>query len=153
MRANLGEAALLQQVRARMLTISPRSARQWGKMTPHQMLCHLNDSFACVMGERTVTMRSNLLTRTVVKRIALYTPMTWPKNTRTMPEVDQQIGGTAPVEFERDREQLLRRMARFTASSRDFEWSPHPMFDRMSEFEWMRWGYLHVDHHLRQFGA
>jgi hypothetical protein len=29
----------------------------------------------------------------------------------------------------------------------------HPIFGRMSEAAWLRWGYLHVDHHLRQFGA
>jgi hypothetical protein len=28
----------------------------------------------------------------------------------------------------------------------------HPIFGRMTEAEWMRWGYLHTDHHLRQFG-
>jgi len=27
------------------------------------------------------------------------------------------------------------------------------MFPEMNEREWMRWGYLHADHHLRQFGA
>jgi hypothetical protein len=26
------------------------------------------------------------------------------------------------------------------------------MFGPMSERDWMRWGYLHADHHLRQFG-
>jgi len=28
----------------------------------------------------------------------------------------------------------------------------HPIFGRMSLWEWQRWGYLHTDHHLRQFG-
>jgi hypothetical protein len=28
----------------------------------------------------------------------------------------------------------------------------HPMFGKMSAKDWMRWGYLHADHHLRQFG-
>jgi hypothetical protein len=26
------------------------------------------------------------------------------------------------------------------------------MFGPMTEKDWMRWGYLHADHHLRQFG-
>jgi hypothetical protein len=29
----------------------------------------------------------------------------------------------------------------------------HPFFGQMTEKEWMRWGYLHADHHLRQFGV
>ena len=28
----------------------------------------------------------------------------------------------------------------------------HAMFGTMSPEDWMRWGYLHTDHHLRQFG-
>jgi hypothetical protein len=29
----------------------------------------------------------------------------------------------------------------------------HPIFGKMKEKPWMRWGYLHSDHHLRQFGC
>jgi hypothetical protein len=29
---------------------------------------------------------------------------------------------------------------------------PHPMFGDLTSWQWMRWGYLHTDHHLRQFG-
>jgi uncharacterized protein DUF1569 len=28
----------------------------------------------------------------------------------------------------------------------------HPIFGPMSESAWLRWAYLHADHHLRQFG-
>ena len=27
----------------------------------------------------------------------------------------------------------------------------HPAFGAMSAREWLRWGWLHADHHLRQF--
>jgi hypothetical protein len=29
---------------------------------------------------------------------------------------------------------------------------PHSIFGSMTNQDWMRWGYLHADHHLRQFG-
>jgi hypothetical protein len=48
---------------------------------------------------------------------------------------------------------LLAVIDRFTAQPRAFQFRPHPMFREMSEKDWMRWGYLHTDHHLRQFGA
>ncbi len=28
----------------------------------------------------------------------------------------------------------------------------HPYFGNLTKWEWMRWAYLHADHHLRQFG-
>jgi hypothetical protein len=43
-------------------------------------------------------------------------------------------------------------MEKFTGRPRSFDFRPHPMFKEMSEKDWMRWGYLHTDHHLRQFG-
>jgi hypothetical protein len=137
----------------RLERVTPDSPRVWGKMTPHQMICHLNDSFKVGMGERSATNACTPLSRTLVKWISLYTPLPWPKDIRTMPEVDQRVGGTAPVEFWRDRDALVRTMTRFTAPEVDFEWSTHPLFGRMSPAAWRRWGYLHLDHHLRQFGA
>jgi len=41
----------------------------------------------------------------------------------------------------------------FIASEAGCETRPHPIFGWMSEASWMRWAYLHTDHHLRQFGA
>jgi hypothetical protein len=47
---------------------------------------------------------------------------------------------------------LLAAIDKFTAIPREFQFRPHPMSKEMSERDWMRWGYLHTDHHLRQFG-
>jgi len=142
-----------QEVLSRMRQLSPESPRRWGKMTPHQMICHLNDSFKSVIGEREVSSRkSNLLTRTVVRWLALYAPFKWPHGVTTMPENDQKRGGTPPEDFKRDVEALPLMIERVTYPQKDFQWRRHPLFDEMSERDWMRWGYLHVDHHFRQFG-
>ena len=42
-------------------------------------------------------------------------------------------------------------MERF-AVQRSSPFPRHPLFGRMTNGEWGRWGYRHVDHHLRQFG-
>ena len=138
----------------RLRQLKPDSPRRWGKMTPHQMICHLNDSFKTAIGERDVSPRkSNLLTRTVVRWIALYAPLRWPHGVPTMPENDQERGGTPPEDFKRDLDALTSIIERLTSSQRDFQWRRHPLFDEMSDRDWWRWGYLHVDHHLRQFGV
>ena len=121
-------------------------------MTPHQMVCHLSDSFKAAMGEKYVSPSGNIIHRTLVKWIALRAPLRWGKDFKTRPEMDQEAGGTPPVEFVTDVDELRRIMDRFTGAERGFEWAPHPIFGEMSEEEWQRWGYLHVDHHLRQFG-
>ena len=136
----------------RLRNVRPDSKRLWGRMTSHQMICHLSDSFRSRLGEKEISPAGNIFTRTAVKWIALYAPMRWPPGAKTRPEVDQEIGGTPPGDFERDRQQLVELIERFTASPKNAEFRPHPIFGDMSEFEWMRWGYLHCDHHLRQFG-
>jgi hypothetical protein len=123
-------------------------------MTPHQMICHLSDSFRSVIGERQVNGdKSNLLTKTVVRWIALYAPLKWPHGVPTMAENDQERGGTPPAEFKRDVDELESIIRRVTSAQRDFKWGRHPLFAEMAERDWMRWGYLHCDHHLRQFGV
>ncbi len=141
------------EILERLRKVRPDSQRRWGRMTPHQMLCHLNDSFLSKLGEKQNSSASNLLTRTVMKWAALYLPLPWPHGVKTMPEMDQEIGGTRPVEFERDRQALETLIERFCQPSPDLALHPHAYFGRMSDAEWMRWGYLHCDHHLRQFGA
>jgi hypothetical protein len=138
---------------ARLRRLNPASQRRWGKMTPHQMVVHLNDSFKSVIGERKVSVRqTNALVRALIRWMALYAPFKWPHGVPTMPENDQERGGTPPVEFKRDVEALAAMIERLTRAEKDFQWLRHPLFDEMSERDWMRWGYLHVDHHLRQFG-
>ncbi|HEY7182001.1 MAG TPA: DUF1569 domain-containing protein [Blastocatellia bacterium] len=137
----------------RLSNVRSDSPRLWGRMTPHQMICHLSDSFKSKLGEKENSPANNLFTRTVVKWIALYAPAPWPHGVKTRPEMDQEIGGTPPADFESDRLQLVALIERFAAPEKNAELRPHPFFGDMSEAEWMRWGYLHCDHHLRQFGA
>jgi hypothetical protein len=140
-----------REVIERLAELRADSERRWGKMTCHQMIVHLSDAFLCAMGERKASAAKPPLPRAVMKWGALYFPMRWPQGLPTRPEMEQGAGGTAPVEFAEDREKLGGLMERFV--KRDFEWAEHPIFGVMSEKDWMRWGYLHCDHHLRQFGT
>jgi hypothetical protein len=122
-------------------------------MSAHQMICHLCDSCRVATGERRASNVGGLLHRTLMKWIALYLPVRWPPGIPTRPEVDQQVGGTKPVEFAADVAQLEALLEFITTRDRGFDWPAHPIFGRMSRAAWLRWAYLHADHHLRQFGA
>ena len=125
-------------------------------MSPHQMVCHLSDGYRILTGERTaqpIAVRRPF-PRVVIKWIALYAPLEWPKDIGTTPELDQLIGGTKPVEFTRDVADL-RRLIGWVAGpgAASLDGQRHPIFGRLSAPAWLRWGYLHADHHLRQFGV
>ena len=137
----------------RLRHVRPDSVRRWGRMSAHQMVCHLCDSFRMVSGEKPVSDASRLMQRTVIKWISLYAPLPWPPGIPTMPEVDQDRGGTKPIEFAADVAQCEALIERLTTDSTMCDGKRHPYFGRMSRAAWLRWGYLHTDHHLRQFGA
>ena len=137
----------------RLRRVRPDSARRWGRMSVHQMVCHLSDAFRMAMGAKRVSHATDIRLRAVVKCIALYVPVRWPPGIVTRPEVDQEAGGTSPGEFAEDLSEVERLLMELIAQPRDFVWPTHPIFGPMSRAAWMRWGYLHTDHHLRQFGA
>lgn len=136
----------------RLRTVRPDSARLWGRMSAHQMICHLADGFRMADGEKAVPGTPHAIRAVLIRWIALHTPLPWPRGVKTLSEVDQEAGGTCPTDFAADLAELESRLSRF-ASRRNGSRPPHPIFGRLSESEWLRWGYRHVDHHLRQFGA
>jgi len=141
------------EIVGRLRTVRPETPRRWGRMSAHQMVCHLGDSFRMVIGRKPVSDATGRLQRTVVKWIALYLPLRWPPGILTRPEIDQHGGGTKPVEFAADVAELETLLQLFAAREQELGWPAHPIFGRMSRAAWLRWGYRHMDHHLRQFGA
>ena len=142
------------EVRRRLMDVRPDSARRWGRMSAPQMVCHLADAFRMALRQKQVSDVPGLLNRTIVKWIALYAPLRWPPGIVTRPEMDQTLEGcTKPADFAADVAQVETFVSLMTAPKVDFEWPSHPIFGKMSESDWLRWGYLHMDHHLRQFGA
>jgi hypothetical protein len=141
-------AELLRRLKA----IQPTTPAAWGRMSAHQMICHLCDTSCMMLGTRQVTPVTGLMQRTIIKWISLYAPVDWPEGVPTTPETDQEIAGTKPSEFARD-VAVLEALVEQLIAPRTSAWPPHPIFGAMSERAWMRWAYRHMDHHLRQFGA
>jgi Protein of unknown function (DUF1569) len=136
----------------RLRALRPDSAARWGRMSVHQMVCHLSDACCMATGAKSVSDASGLLQRTFVKWMALHLPVPWPPGLLTRPEIDQQSGGTKPGDFAADVVEAIA-LVQGLATAPNAEWPAHPIFGRMSRAAWLRWGYLHTDHHLRQFGA
>jgi hypothetical protein len=146
--STLADASVRAALRDRLVCLTPSASRQWGRMTPHQMVCHLTDAFRMADGSRTPKQIDNIFTRNVVRFIALHTSLPWPKGVKTLPEADQEKAGTPPVEWQKDFEELVRIFDAFAGR----ESHPHPLFGPLRESEWNVWAFRHVNHHLTQFG-
>lgn len=141
------------EIARRLRTVRPESTRRWGRMSAHQMICHLSDSCRMMLGHMPVSDAAGRLPRTMVRWIALYFPWPWPAGLPTRPEIDQQCAGTRPVDFAADVAELETLLDLIMTSEKSFDRRAHPVLGRMSQAAWLRWAYLHMDHHLRQFGA
>jgi hypothetical protein len=144
-------AEILRRLRA----LREDSVGGWGRMSAHQMVCHLSDGYRLLTGELTSPLAATPLPRQMMKWVALYLPVRWPKDIPTTPELNQLAGGgTRPVDFARDLAELEQLLATVAAErSGRLARFVHPIFGGMSETAWLRWAYLHADHHLRQFGV
>ena len=147
----LSNLADRQNISLRLTQLSTADTARWGLMTAHQMVCHLVDSYKVALAEKNASEATGLIQRTVLKWLALQAPIQWAKGFRTRPEIEQGKGGSVPVDFCQDLASLLSTVNRF-CDGLPRPCVPHPIFGAMTVQDWMRWGYLHADHHLRQFG-
>jgi Protein of unknown function (DUF1569) len=139
----------------RLQRVGPSSERLWGSMSSHQMICHLSDGYRLYMGEIKAPLHPIPIPRWILRSITLWAPMPWPRGKiPTLRELDQKAGsGTKPQEFAKDVQTLREMLDRFTQLPDNYDWKPHPGLGTLSYSQWMRLGYLHADHHFRQFGA
>jgi hypothetical protein len=118
-------------------------------MTAKQMVRHLGCAYEIALGKRTASPVEGL-PPVLVKWVALRSGLRWPKNVSTMPELKRAMVGHSDDKFDELVCEAIEGMERLASGPR---FAPsHPMFGPMSAADWMRWGYLHADHHLRQFG-
>jgi hypothetical protein len=110
-----------QEIIARLQAVRPTSPRLWGKMSVHQMVCHLTDGFRMYMGLKPVRPVPVPYPRSLLKWIALWVPIPWPKGFKTAPELDQRAGGTPPVEFDNDLRELMSFVGSVMRPPRDFQ--------------------------------
>jgi hypothetical protein len=136
----------------RLHQVSPDSSSQWGQMTAPQMISHLIDAFRVALGERKVKGFPTSFRRTALRWMALYSPSRR-QNLRsikveTVDQAEDFVDG-----FARNVRELEELVGRFLDRIAMGTLDRHPLFGPMNSWQWLRWGYIHMDHHLRQFGA
>ncbi|MGE3802367.1 MAG: DUF1569 domain-containing protein [Candidatus Kapaibacterium sp.] len=149
---NLFEISDRERVIERLSLLQLDAHPKWGTMNAHQMIVHLADPFRAALGEKeTAPMKGIFGLSPFNKLISQLLP--WPKGAPTSPEFIQGKGGTTPVDFEHDKRSLLLLIHRFIQEGQTSpQLSANPVFGRLSNREWGRLMWRHIDHHLRQFG-
>lgn len=133
----------------RINNLSATSQRKWGKMNVAQMLKHLTTAFAVPIN-KTQTPREimyYLAANPVTRWIMIKAVNKWPKNMITA----KSFLVTEDVEFEQAKLDFLEMYNAFL-NAKEFNGS-HPVFGKMSKALWGDAMYIHLNHHLEQFGV
>jgi hypothetical protein len=137
------------EIRTRIGELLPTDTARWGLMSVGEMVCHVREAYSLAMGEWIASPIKVRLGGPVLKWMALRVPTQWPKGVPTVPEL-KPGNAVAPMEYEHDVAGLVAALERFVLLRENR--NAHAFFGQMEPWDWMRWGYLHADHHLRQFG-
>ena len=146
---SIADARTLERLILRLERLEPDTARRWGTLSAHEMLCHLSDTSTSILGRPG---GAAVPPRRLRRWLALYTPYPWPRGLPTPASVNPREGGTRPAEFLRDRARAIEGLRALAAAPDPAFPSSHRQFGGMRAADWKHWGYRHTDHHLKQFG-
>lgn len=149
----LEKSDCLKEILDRIAKITPTSKRLWGSMTPQEMLCHLADSTECAFGRGASVPTDSAFKQAFFKFIALKLPIKWPQGIKTRSAFDPRREGTKPTDFEADKARVTHLIKQLAEAKNIPSEIQHPFLGSLTTLEWKRWGYLHADHHLRQFSC
>lgn len=135
-------------LRRRIGNLRPESPRQWGTMTPAQMLAHLNVPLETGLGKINPPREGNFITRPLA-RWYVTTRTRFPHNLPTL----KAFVIREQRDFEQEKQRLLDNLADAFARGLNGPWHPHHAFGALSAREWGELTHLHLDHHLRQFAV
>ena len=146
----LATAGCVDELVARTQQITLDSPRLWGSMNAHQMLMHLGGAAASALGEKPFAFQPRA--GGALRRFVLcYLMPRYPRGMR-VGQNDPARRVVDPATFERDKQRVIDLTRAMAAP--DARLAPtHPLFGTMRRRHWLRWAYMHTDHHLRQFGA
>jgi hypothetical protein len=128
---------------------------RFGRLDAHAMLRHLRASLELSLGEveagrlvpRWIGAPAGWAFTTFLSR--------WPRGLGGRLAPIPALLPPAQVSFDEDRARLLAALRRFVErlDADPRARVPHPVFGALARWRWARVHALHLDHHLRQFGA
>lgn len=151
MKKSILEKSHYDAIVARINSLTPDAAKQWGKMDVAQMLAHCCVPIEQATGATPFVDESTFFSKTIIKWFVLWS-IKQGKFGRNLPTsknflvVDEQV-------FEAEKQRLLKNLATFYEKGQTGSFAPHPSFGTLTTETWGALTYLHLNHHLEQFSA
>ncbi|MAS21284.1 MAG: hypothetical protein CMF34_13685 [Leeuwenhoekiella sp.] len=143
---SLFDQKTFQEIQQRLANLKPETTPLWGKMNAGQMLKHCQRPLEIAVYDKDFGLKSNFLIRTFFKK-SMYDDRPFMKNMPT----PKAFKVTEAVDFNLEHDNLLKLIEKFYGLRDKLDWKPHPVFGKLSQEQWGKIQYKHLDHHLNQF--
>lgn len=135
----------------RVGTLTALSQPQWGSMSSTQMLQHCRQvNQAILTGE--ISNRRPAIKERLLKFLILGFLGRLPKHAQQPLQLKQLASSEPLLSFETERDKLIETIRAFTGHSLP-DGLAHPVFGPLTSSECGYFSWIHLSHHLRQFGV
>jgi len=132
----------------RIKLIAKESEKQWGQMSIEEMLAHCITQLRMALGEVASQPQGSFMMRTAIGKWLAFSDIPWPKGSNTPIEMNVKKSSIQIKPVAKEKEDLVLYLNLIRNSS---QLSPHPFFGPLTQKEWGKLIYKHLDHHLKQF--
>ena len=150
MRNSLFSDSAKEDIVSRVLQLREDNDRQWGQMEVTGMLHHINKAIKLTLSGKAKPKKPTMK-QWLSKNAFLHVFRRFPKNVATRSDLDVVGSRLEANSFEEERTELLRLLNQFQRATEIH--AMHPYFGYLNLKEWGIFTWMHIDHHLRQFGV
>jgi len=150
MKGNLMDKLAAETIIKRVEKLEPDANRLWGKMTATEMLYHCTTANNFIFDDRSDYQIPTLKQR-LVKFICFRILTRIPRNNK-QPSRINAIGKIGDDKFVHQKHLYIQTIEKFPKQIKPLT-SLHPRMGFLTNKEWGIIAWMHMDHHLRQFGV
>ena len=129
--------------------MQPGQSGKWGKLNVTEMLLHCNLSNKFILEGDAEYIKPGFKQR-MIRSLVLYVLPRIPKNNPAPARTVTK--GVQDIEFGQQKAVFIATIKKFPIRGRPFA-SIHPRMGYLSTKQWGKIAWMHMDHHLRQFGV
>ena len=140
----------IQRILERANQLRPDSQPSWGKMTVTEMLSHCNLAHQSILKAPKASNKATLK-QWFGKIYFFHIKREFPRFAKGPKKFDMQ--GKVDIQlFEEEKSKFIHLLKKFDNLDHQME-GAHPRLGPLNHKYWGRFVWMHVDHHLRQFGV
>lgn len=151
MKLNISTPKGYDNLVARVNNLSTNSERQWGTMNATEMLVHCNNANQLILNSPPSS-RGDSFKQNLMRIIFLHLPFSIPKNIQAPKPLRKKADSIPTESLDACKAEYLESIKTFKTYQFPKKMY-HPVFGNLSAKEWGVATWIHLDHHLRQFGV